>query len=778
MEQTEQNSKNNEALNVEAKQVDSESQKSSTITFSQLAYAWDHGLDISGATPHRPKRAFSQVDWVFICIDLIVRTCRDIQLMISTANDQIVESGPAYDLLFNNPDMSFNTFITETVGFLALDREVYWVYTDLDNIAPKTISVISKKQIKPVIQNNELVGYIFQRPDGTRHPLLIDEVYPLIDFNPDDKWHGAGPTDAGKIAMSTSYQAALLNESTLANGGKIGNLITMPQGVTLNEEEKAFFLAQFDSRHGGVRKAGKTCLMTGGADVKNLSQTMADLQMLDLRRFDAGTICSMFGVPPEVVGLNSEAQYAHGPAQQRFIVNTISSMLSFVAGHITQGIFRRFRFRKHLNKGISPEQSKTLCSRLTNLKTRPSFRNAKRKALQSQDSIFAWFAMEDHPTVQEMLRDRADKVLKYTDSGVPLNQIIDAYDLPFEHTEAGDHWWVTMGLVPADYILEGGIEAVTGESLPEGETGEDKSLTVDQQVIVEKAKSDQKNRVWQKWVASWQPLEREYKSAIRGYFIRQRRELIKKLKDAWSTYGDKSITTKDVNQIIAEVTFDLHKENSKIKVIHKTFFTRGSELGAAQTLSEVEGLSGETLRQTAAELMHRSSVRRALTISSHKITKVNVTTQKMVAKTLRQGLEKGESMDGLTKRIRGVLDSSRGRAKLIARTNTAGAVSTGRHEGLKHAGVELKGWLDSKDENVRQSHREAAAKYVDGIPVNQPFIVGSSPLMYPGDPNGSIEEIANCRCMEIARVAKGKSFDLNFYDNVKFINYLEFSKAA
>jgi len=381
-----------------------------------------------------------------------------------------------------------------------------------------------------------------------------------------------------------------------------------------------------------------------------------------------------------------------------------------------------------------------------------------------------------------MLRDRADKVLKYTDSGVPLNQIIDAYDLPFEHTKAGKYNWVPMGLVPADFILEGGLEAVTGESLPEGETGEeeqeeDKTFTHDQCVMIEKAKTDQEKRIWRKWIASWHPLEREYKTAIRGFFIRQRRELTKKLKDAWSSNEGKSITTKDVDQIVAKVTFDLRKENNTIKVIHKTFFTKGSALGAAQTISEIEGLSGDELRETAARLTQQPAVRRALTVSSHKLTKVNTTSQKKVAKTLRQGLEKGEGLNDLTKRIQGVLDNSRGRATMIARTNTAGAVSTGRHEGIKHAGTELKGWLDSKDENVRPSHKAAAAQYSKGIPVDQPFIVGSASLQYPGDPNGSIEEIANCRCMEIARAAKGKAFDLTYYDNIKFVNYTEFTKV-
>jgi SPP1 gp7 family putative phage head morphogenesis protein len=123
-----------------------------------------------------------------------------------------------------------------------------------------------------------------------------------------------------------------------------------------------------------------------------------------------------------------------------------------------------------------------------------------------------------------------------------------------------------------------------------------------------------------------------------------------------------------------------------------------------------------------------------------------------VATSLREGLESGEGLPQLTDRLENVLGVNRSRAQRIARTQTASAVSTGRHEGMKSAGVEFKAWITSQDDAVRPSHRQAGADYADGIPIEEPFIVDGEALSYPGDPTGSAANIINCRCLQVARL--------------------------
>jgi len=751
--------------------------KDVTMGAGQLGRLWDLGLDIEGSGAGRPRRPAAQVEWVYACLMLIVRTCRDIQLVLSTTNEDIVESGPVYDLLLNNPDMPWMHFITETVGYLALHSEVYWIFTDLEGYKPKTILVAGRDQCKPVIRRGVLVGYELRQAEGRRIPLFIEDVHPILDFNPYDKHHGLGALDAAYLSTSAAYQATQFNEAMLANGAAPGIVLVAPPGVKLDDDQIARMKAEFRARHGGARNAGRAFLATGGVDIKPFTHSMADLQMIDLRRFDANAICAAFGVPPELIGLNPEAQYAHGPAQLRFIQNTIGPILSFLASHITLGLLRRFRFEKHV--GVPVARSVSFCGSRLPLRRRASYRAERVRAIQSQSGLFAWFDMSQHPVVQQAKLSEAEKALRYTLAGVTLNDIIEAHDLPYNMQPWGYDWWIGMGQVPASFTLEAGPEELTGPALPEGETpGEEEpepKKSTDP-AVVEKADDEPlRLRIWRSWVSSWLGIEREYSEAMRKFFLRQQRLLLAELKKALS---DTKAAKADPDRIIARVVLDLRAENGKIKVIHQAFFRKASELGARQTISEVSGVTGDKLAELAGQALERPAVKRAMLQGAQKITGVNVTTGKLIAGQLRAGLDAGEGLADLAARIRERLGGNLKRAQSIARTQTAGAVGSGRHAGLSAAGVDLKSWLTARDPAVRESHRAAESRYAAGIAVTLPFQVGADLLMYPGDPGGSAGEIINCRCLELPVIAAGKAADLIAYSNLKFYSYADMLKDA
>lgn len=765
-------------------------QTSSNAKSVPLSRLFDMGYDLNSGAAGRPTDPFSQSEWVFICIDAIIKAARSVQMMISTGSDDVVESGPAYDLLLNNRAMPFSQFITETAGYLSLNRECYWVFASKDIETPTKILVCGPQQITPQITNGVLQGYQMVLANGQSTYLFIQDVWPIIDFNPNKDLRGVGPTTAGKLSISAAYQAALFNEATLANGGKLAGLITLPAGVKLDDSERQSLINQFESRHKGARNAGKWALMTGGADVKPISQTMAEMDMIALRQFDSKAICSLFGVPPEIVGLSTEAQFAHGPAQQRFILNTIAPLLSYIAEQITLGILYRFRFGKSAHKSVSPQQAKSYFGRTTSLKRLSHYRHAAIKAAAMTADLFAWFDVDSHPTVQELSRQRTDQVLRYRDHGIPLNAIIDAYDLPFERQPWGDDWWVQPSLMPAKWILEGGPDTLTGTtSLPEGQgekpteeepaesenetasaNTEPESKSIENgKLKIENEKSSRRTRIWKSYVRSFQPLEKEYNAAMRTYFIRQQRVILDSLKSALNAV-EKSVT-KSTPDIIMRVQFSLVKENGKLKMIHKSFFDRAVNLGAAQSISEVQGTEGEVLKAAVKQAVSSPVVRQILATSLHHIESVNRTTQKQIEKQLSDGLAKEEGLAELADRIKGIYGEGGNlpKAMRIARTETAAAVSAGRHEGFKAAGVELKGWLTSRDNIVRPAHRQAEVDYAKGIPLDQPFSIANEWLRYPGDPSASAANRVNCRCMVTALQAGGKALSIEDYYQTKSV---------
>lgn len=95
------------------------------------------------------------------------------------------------------------------------------------------------------------------------------------------------------------------------------------------------------------------------------------------------------------------------------------------------------------------------------------------------------------------------------------------------------------------------------------------------------------------------------------------------------------------------------------------------------------------------------------------------------------------------------------RGDTIARTESLNALRSGQADAVSQAIEQgevdqrdvLKAWIDTgQDGSTRESHIQAGIDYAEGIPFDQPFIVGGEPLMYPGDPQGSAAETINCRC--------------------------------
>ena len=142
-----------------------------------------------------------------------------------------------------------------------------------------------------------------------------------------------------------------------------------------------------------------------------------------------------------------------------------------------------------------------------------------------------------------------------------------------------------------------------------------------------------------------------------------------------------------------------------------------------------------------------------LTQAGNKITKVQKTTKRSIANIIKVGMDEGESNAEIAKRIRDAgLISSPYRAKVIARTETHTAANMSVDAAVKSTHVEMESeWVATLDERVRISHAKA-----DGQKIKQgeTFKVGGQDLKYPGDSNGSAENVINCRCVLIYHTVK------------------------
>ena len=135
-----------------------------------------------------------------------------------------------------------------------------------------------------------------------------------------------------------------------------------------------------------------------------------------------------------------------------------------------------------------------------------------------------------------------------------------------------------------------------------------------------------------------------------------------------------------------------------------------------------------------------------------KIKQVTATTVLNVRQIVNAGINEGLSERDIAAQIAAVAPTkSASRAQTIARTETHSASTFAAQSSAEATGLTLvKVWVSARGERTRPDHDEA-----DGQrrALNEPFIVGGEPLMYPGDPIGSPEQVINCRCVAAYEMA-------------------------
>lgn len=147
------------------------------------------------------------------------------------------------------------------------------------------------------------------------------------------------------------------------------------------------------------------------------------------------------------------------------------------------------------------------------------------------------------------------------------------------------------------------------------------------------------------------------------------------------------------------------------------------------------------------------------------INNVTNTTKSRIATIIERGANEGLGSERIASLIR---EEARGditinRSRLIARTETIGALNQGRLLAIRSSNLEYeKKWLPTLDNRTRDSHIEMRDS--DFIPVRDNFLVGGEYLNYPGDPNGRADNIINCRCtvtLQVMRDANGRPIRRN-----------------
>jgi len=118
---------------------------------------------------------------------------------------------------------------------------------------------------------------------------------------------------------------------------------------------------------------------------------------------------------------------------------------------------------------------------------------------------------------------------------------------------------------------------------------------------------------------------------------------------------------------------------------------------------------------------------------------------------IKEGKSLGKTAESLKTEFKDMTDSQLTR---ISRTETQSLYNQSKFETMMQSeAVTGKRWKSSGRSNSRKAHKKANGQTVA---VDEPFIVDGEKLMYPGDPDGSVDNIVNCACTMLPDIRFGR----------------------
>lgn len=337
------------------------------------------------------------------------------------------------------------------------------------------------------------------------------------------------------------------------------------------------------------------------------------------------------------------------------------------------------------------------------------------------------FDIKNVPAFAEDFKDKVTTAETLSRIGFTGNELNEKLDLGFEDKPWRDEWWVGLGQTPAsdtlDTIDNPEPEESPQDMLPPADSANDGKA-------VRKARvSLYKQRVLKAFLSRHANVEGIFSGKMKKHFFELRRDILSSSDEVLSS-GNTQV--------------DWVKQDDKLKTKISPVVKMAIEQGVAQG----EMLLGKKKDVASDELMSR--IASGVNVRADKITGINKTIRKQVdekiKKVIEEGVLAGQTMnqiaDSVRSVVRDIFNNAGVRAKLIARTETTGAMNEGQLAYYDSEGVEKKQWLTAHDEFVRDSHSRCEDQ--GAIDSDVAFQNG---LRYPADQStNDAGEICNCRC--------------------------------
>lgn len=205
---------------------------------------------------------------------------------------------------------SFSMFdlFEATASFVALQGECFW-YMALGETTgrPREIVILRPDKVGIDIDKNtgDVNGYFIRRSVGDPIPLEINEVLHFKQFNPKDPYHGKGTVEAADDYIATDELTSKFTRNFFDNNAGLSGILELKGEVTKNAFKK--FVRAWRDKYEGIDAAGKVAIIRASeAAFTKVGLGLDEIDMGALRKMSQEDVAMMFRVPLALLGKLSE----------------------------------------------------------------------------------------------------------------------------------------------------------------------------------------------------------------------------------------------------------------------------------------------------------------------------------------------------------------------------------------------------------------------------------------------------------------------------------------
>jgi HK97 family phage portal protein len=674
-----------------------------SVRFSELLPVWKTKEEIGYATwnewstERAIKYGYKVNSYVFACINAIATAASSIPWetykKVGYKKWEVVENHPLTQLMERpNPYMSTKDLIERMTMHMYLGGNSILTkvkgmgrVTELWTLPPDAIKIVPSRQ-------DFIEAYVYDR-DGVKMRFDAKDIIHNKFNDPANPYWGMSPLQAGAKIVDTDTEAQEYNKIALENRAVSDGVFSFEHPLTKEQWTEARQMIR--EQHQGIKNHRSPWVLGAGATWQSMSMTPAEMDFLESRKLTREEICSIFGVPPVMIGVYENATLANiETARKIFWQDTVLPFMDSIKGCLNLQLANEF------------------------------------------GDFYLDYDLSNVEALQENMQDKIANAKGLWSMGVPFNDINQRLELGFDVVEGGEISYLPTSVTTAEQIVNP-PEPVQQNAFGNGAGDPPKPPEPKKSVSV----------------AEWGIKSLNLKSAERKEsYLNQ----LEKRRTAWVvslTHRLGELFDQEGLAVSRAVRANEPKTEKQIedcvdaaidyKAWEKFFDSTWTEITkefGSQVFNELK--AGQGPSETKIFGITRIIRDYIVSKTAEKVVGVADFTKQMIKSVVTKAYEDNENSDFIAKQIRGqYAEFSDYRAYRIARTETTAASNFGSISGAKATGLEpKKQWIAAMDSRTRHSH---AAMHDQEVGVNEKF---SNGMDYPGEYGHGGDSI-NCRCV-------------------------------